>query len=67
MAKNVMILRVVIEGLAEDIVHEREVNVEIPTEIIGSAISIDADLMVRKFKQEVAAKLREVAEQIERE
>jgi len=75
MAKNVMVLRVVIEGLAEELVHERNLHVEIPITQqdmshdgrIISAIEVDADLMARKLKQEVAAKLREIAKQIEDE
>ena len=65
MAKNVMTLRVIIEGLEEEIVHERDLNAEIPTTILDNAIYVDLDLMIEKLKQEVVAKLREVADDIE--
>lgn len=69
MAKPVITLRVEIEGLGDEnlVVHERDMGLEIPTNRVGSTLYVDISLMKENLLQQVAANLREIADDIEAE
>lgn len=65
MARNVMEIRVVITGAEiKEQVYDRKIEVPLPA-VFDAAVGVDADLVAGKLKQEIAGRLREIADEIE--